>query len=86
MYVCVYLVTQWCPTFCSPMDYGPSISSCPLNFLGKNAGVGYHFPPPGIFLTRDRTCTSLASPAKAAWEARVYVCVYIHITHTYIYI
>ena len=47
MYVCS--VTQLCPALNEPMDCSLSGSSCPYNFLGKNTGVGCHFPPLGLF-------------------------------------
>ena len=40
------LVTQWCPTLCSPMDCSP------WDFPGKNTGVSSRFLLQGIFLTQ----------------------------------
>ena len=34
-------------TLCNPMDYSLPGFSSPWNSLGKNTGVGCHFPPPG---------------------------------------
>ena len=52
--VCV--VAQPC-SLCSPMDCSPpaplSMDFFFFNFPGKNAGVGFHFLLPGIFLARE---------------------------------
>ena len=42
------LVTQSCPTLCSPMDYSPPGS----HSSGKNIGVGSHLLQ-GIFLVQE---------------------------------
>ena len=44
-HVCVWLVTQSCPTLCNPMD-----SSVHGDSPGKNTGVGFHALLQGIFL------------------------------------
>ena len=36
------LVAKSCPTLCDPMNRSPP-GSCPLDFPGKNTGVGRHF-------------------------------------------
>ena len=41
-----------CPTLCDPMDYSPPGSYVHGDSLGKNAGVGRHFLPQGIFPTQ----------------------------------
>ena len=41
----VFLVAQWCPTLCDPMDCSPPGSSVRGDSPGKNTGVGC--PPPG---------------------------------------
>ena len=46
-------VTQSCTTLCDPMDgRQPTRILCPLDFRGKNTGVGCHFLLQGLFLTR----------------------------------
>ena len=50
--VCVHLVTQLCPTVCSPMDCSPPGSSVHGDSPGKNPGVGCH----AFLQTRDQTC------------------------------
>ena len=45
--------SQLCPPFCSPRGLQPTRLLCPLNFSGKNTGVGCHFLLPGIFLTQE---------------------------------
>ena len=49
---------QLCPT-CNPMD--PARLLCPRDFPGKNTGVGCHFLPQGIFVTRDKNLISYVS-------------------------
>ena len=39
---------------CDPMDWSPARLLCPLNFPGKNTGVGSHSLLQGIFLTQRR--------------------------------
>ena len=46
------LVTQSCLTLCNLMDCRPPGSSAHGDSPGKNTGVGSHFLPQGIFLTR----------------------------------
>ena len=49
----VCIVTQLCPTLCHPLDNSLSVSSLlPLDFSGKNTGMGGHFLLQGIFLTQ----------------------------------
>ena len=49
----VCIVTQLCPTLCHPLDNILSVSSLlPLDFSGKNTGMGGHFLLQGIFLTQ----------------------------------
>ena len=49
----VFLVAQWCPALCDPMDYRLPGSSVHGDSPGKNSGVGCHaslqgtFPIPG---------------------------------------
>ena len=45
------LVTQSCPTLCSPMDYSPPDCSVHGDSPGKNTGVGCHTLLQGIFPT-----------------------------------
>ena len=49
-YAC--LVSQSCPTLCSPLDCSPFRLLHSWDFSGKNAGVGYHFLLQGIFPTQ----------------------------------
>ena len=35
---------QSCPTLCDPIDGSPTRLLCPWDSLGKNTGVGCHFP------------------------------------------
>ena len=44
------LITQLCPTLCSPMDC--TRFPCPWNSPGKNTGVDYHSLFQGIFVTQ----------------------------------
>ena len=46
------LVTQICPTFCTPMDCSPPGSSVHGDSPGKNTGVDCHSLLQGIFLTQ----------------------------------
>ena len=46
------LVTQLCPTLCSPTDFSLPGSSVRGIFPGKNTGVGCHFLLQGIFPTQ----------------------------------
>ena len=50
--------TQSCLTLCDPHGLYPARLLCPLDFPGKNTGVGWHFLLQGTFPTRDRTCIS----------------------------
>ena len=50
--MCVYLVTQLCPTLWDPRDYSPPGSSVQGDSLGKNAGVGCHALLQGNFSTQ----------------------------------
>ena len=50
--VLVWLVTQSCPTLCSPMDCSPPGSSVHGDSPGKNTGVGSHALLQGIFSTQ----------------------------------
>ena len=52
--VCVYLVTQSCPTLCSPMDCSPPGSSVHGNSPRKNIGVGCHALLQGSSQSRDQ--------------------------------
>ena len=47
--VCVYLVTQSCPTLCDPVDCSPSVHG---DSPDKNTGVGCHALLQGIFQTQ----------------------------------
>ena len=51
-------VTQSCPILCDPMDYSPTRLLRPWDFPGKNTGVGCHFLPWEIFLTKGLTWVS----------------------------
>ena len=46
------LVAQSCLTLCNPMDCGLPGSVVHGDSLGKNIGVGFLSPPPGIFPTQ----------------------------------
>ena len=50
-------------TLCDPMDYSLPGFSSPWNSLGKNTGVGCHFPPPGDLPHPGVEPVSLVSPA-----------------------
>ena len=49
---CCAVLTQPCPTLCSPMDCSPPGSSLHGDSPGKNTGVGSHFFLQGIFPTQ----------------------------------
>ena len=49
--VCVLLPS--CSNFLQPFGLWPSRLLCPLDFSGKNTGVGCHFFLQGIFLTQE---------------------------------
>ena len=49
------LVAKSCPTIETSMDCNPPGFPCPLDFPGKNTGVGCHFLLQGIFLTQGLT-------------------------------
>ena len=62
------LVTQSCLTLCNLMDRSWPGSSAHGDSLGKNTGVGSHFLPQGIFLTRDQTLVScIAGRTLTVW-------------------
>ena len=42
--VCVYAVSQLCPTFCGPLDYSPLLST---EFSRQEYWSGLAFPTPG---------------------------------------
>ena len=67
MCVCgVCLVTQSCPTLCSPTDCSLPGSSVHGIFPGKNTGVGCHFlPSPGDLPDPGTELLSPGSPALA---------------------
>ena len=50
--LCYCLVTKACLTLLRPHGLLPTRLLCPRDFSGKNAGVGCHFLPQGIFLTQ----------------------------------
>ena len=50
--LCVFSVTQLCPTLCIPMDCSPPGSSVHGDSPGKNTGVGCHFLLQGSFSTQ----------------------------------
>ena len=50
--LCAYSVAQSCPALCSPMGCSLARLLCPLDFPGKNTGVGWHFLLQGIFPTQ----------------------------------
>ena len=61
--------------FCDPMDYDPPDSSV-HGILGKNTGMGHHFPLQGIFGTQRSNphllhCRQILYHW-AAWEAQWY--------------
>ena len=55
---CCCLVVSRVLVFCNPTRL-----LCPWNFLGKNTGVGCHFPLQGIFLTQG------SNPCLLHWQA-----------------
>ena len=48
----LFLVAKSCPTLCNPVDCSSPGSFCPLDFPGKNTGVGCHFLLQGICPTQ----------------------------------
>ena len=64
--LCVYLVTQLCPTLRDPMDCSPLGTSVHGIFQRKNTGVGCYFFFQGIFLTQGSKPTSPMSSALQA--------------------
>ena len=70
IYACVF--TQSCPTLWDPQE----LLFCPWDSLGKNAGVGCHFPLQKMLPTQDWNCASCGSSIWwqilyrwATWEA-----------------
>ena len=57
------LVAPSCLTLCDSMDIGPSGSSCPWDFPGKNTGVACHSLLQGIFPTQG------SNPCLLHWQA-----------------
>ena len=76
--VCEAKKLQSSPTL-RPHGLQPARALCPWDPLGKNTGVGCHFPLQGIFPTQGWNSGSLASPALAngffttsvTWEAQI---------------
>ena len=65
MDVCVYLVTQLCPTLCDPMD-GSLPTPLSLIFFRQECWIGLPFPPPGNLPSPQTEPVSPMSPALQA--------------------
>ena len=62
--VCVSVCVQSCPTFATPWDCSPP-GSLPMEFPGKNTGLGLPFPIPRDSLNPEIEPVSLVSSALA---------------------
>ena len=78
VWVCVYSVTQSCPTLCDPMGLWPTRLPRLWDFPGKNTGAGCHFLLQGLFLDQEsKLCLlhllhwQVDSLPWATWEALV---------------
>ena len=83
-YVCMFSITQSCPTLCNPVDCSFAKLLCPWSFLGKNSGKGCHFLLQGIFPTQGRNMRLLHL---LYWQADFYQCATweaLEILHSYL--
>jgi len=67
--MCVYSVTQSCPTLCNAMGCRLPSCFCPWNFSGKNTGMGWHFLLQRIFPTQG---IELVSPGARPLASRFF--------------
>ena len=60
MYMCAAAKSlQSCPTLCDPIDGSPTRLLCPWDSLGKNTGVGCHFPLQCMHAKSFQSCPTL---------------------------